>query len=530
LFIVEVKAILAKKSMALGSILLITNIVALILLYIMIYLSFPKSLFICLLLLSLRVSAQTEPHFYTHDRQNRMAAEWEPALGAMVVWPLSVPYKLVAELSNDAMLYILVANETSQKEAQRWFMRWGMDLDKVKFIQAPQSVDAWWTRDWGPAVIFTPEKKMKLADGKYVYSTPNTGLSCTDSLKFLFMDGQKILKTDIEDAATAYLGRGLNIEVADLPFITTGGNVLTDGIGTAFSSCILLNENQFYGVSAPQFFELNKQWQGIDRYHILSNFEKRGIQHVDCLMKPLDEERIMVLEPPTDHELYPIYESIVKNELAQLKTPYGRPYQILRMKTGRFDKEQLAAYSNSLILNKTIYVPLFQIKEDSLALARWRELMPGYTVKGFEYLLANEPYLPTSVKNHYKVYGWDDGDALHCRTRAVWDAEMLFMSVKTIAQEVAVEDDKKVYVTLIDYSQKGLASDQAEVVWRVQGTTAWQRVKLNQEGHPQHFSAVIPCRQSGATVEYYVSATSLSGKTETKPRTAPAGMYQFKIR
>jgi agmatine deiminase len=88
------------------------------------------NVFLAILLLSLRVSAQTEPHFYTHDRQNRMAAEWEPALGAMVVWPLSVPYKLVAELSNDATLYTLVANETSQKEAQRWFMRWGMDLDK----------------------------------------------------------------------------------------------------------------------------------------------------------------------------------------------------------------------------------------------------------------------------------------------------------------------------------------------------------------------------------------------------------------
>lgn len=459
-----------------------------------------------------------------------MVAEWEPAIGVMVVWPLAIPSKLVVELAKDAILFTLVENDAQEQEAKNWYQQWGISLTKVKFIHAPQSVDAWWTRDWGPAAIFTPEGKMKLADGKYVYSTPNTGLSCTDSLRFLFMDGAKILQTTTEDNATAYVGKALHIEVADLPFITTGGNVLTDGIGTAFSSCILLNENRFYGVSAPQFFELNRQWQGIDRYHILSNFEKRGIQHVDCLMKPLDEERLMVLEPPTDHELYPIYENIVKNELSKLKTPYGRPYQILRMKTGRFDKEQLAAYSNSLILNKTIYVPLFQIKEDSLALARWREIMPGYTVKGFEYLLKNEPYLPVSVKNHYKVYGWDDGDALHCRTRAVWDAEMLMISVKTIEQEIDAPRDKKVYVTLIDYSQKGLVNDQLEVVWRIKGSASWQRVKLQQETHPQHFSAAIPCEQSGVVVEYYVTATSLSGKTETKPRTAPAGAYQFRIR
>ncbi len=78
---------------------------------------------------------------------------------------------------------------------------------------------------------------------------------------------QKIIKTETDDNATLPLAKGLTIEVLDLPFITTGGNVLTDGLGTAFSSCILLNENKFYGVSKENFFRLNKELAGFGRYH-----------------------------------------------------------------------------------------------------------------------------------------------------------------------------------------------------------------------------------------------------------------------
>lgn len=44
-----------------------------------------------------------------------------------------------------------------------------------------------------------------------------------------------------------------------------------------------------------------------------------------------------------------------------------------------------------------------------------------------------------------------------------------------------------------------------------------------------HFFYEIPYHQKGTTVEYYIAAESKSGRKETQPRTAPAGMYQFRI-
>lgn len=480
---------------------------------------------------SLKTAAQKENNFYVQGNYNRTAAEWEPALGTMIVWPLCIPYKLVIELAKDNHLFTIVDNEAAKKDALEWFTKWGIDEAKTTFIFAPQGVDAWWVRDWGPAAVFTPDKKMKLADGKYIYSTPVTNIGCTDSLDFLYKTaGNKIIQTGTDDSLTIFAGKGLNMEVLDLPFVSTGGNVLTDGLGTAFSTCVLSNENRFYGVTDDEFLRLNKKLLGITDYHIISNFEKRGIQHIDCYLKLLDEERILVIEPPADHGLYVIYQNIIQNELSKLKTPFGRPYEILRIKSSRYMGQELAAYTNSIIINKTIYVPLFRIREDSMALKRWAEVMPGYVIKGFEFALADEPSVTVKMKEQYKAYGWNGGDALHCRTRAIWDTAMLFISIKRIDQQVDTKHKNMVYATIIDYSKKGIKKDKAELIWRVAGSMAWHHVKLKGTGNTDHFSAEIPWHKPGTVVEYYISVTSRSEKTETQPRTAPSGTYQFKIK
>ncbi len=478
-------------------------------------------------------STGTQPatNYYTQGDHNRVAAEWEPALGTMIVWPLCIPYKLVIELAKDNHLYTLVENESFQKEASDWYTIWGIDPDKNTFVYAPQGIDAWWVRDWGPPSVFTPAGKMKLADGKYIYSTPITNIKCSGKLEFVHKTpDDKIIKTEIDDNATLYLGNALKIEILDLPFISTGGNVETDGLGTAFSTCVLLNENKFFGVPENKFRELNRNLLGFDKYNIISNFEILGIQHIDCYMKLLDEERILVVEPPKDHELYKVYERILQNELSKLKTHYGRPFEILRIKTVPYKWQDLAAYTNSIIINKTVYVPLFKIKEDSMALQRWQEVMPGYTIKGFEFSLADEPIISQKMIEGYGKYGWNYSDALHCRTRVIWDSAMLFISTKRIEPVVDSTQKNIVYTTIIDYSRKGLVREDCKLFWKLSGQNNWKAILLNQVEGTDHFFTELPYHNPGTRIEYYISATSNSGRTETQPRTAPLGTYQFSIK
>jgi agmatine/peptidylarginine deiminase len=450
---------------------------------------------------------------------------------------IGAPHKLVVELAKDSQLFTLVPDKKNMQDAIKWYLLWGIDTSRANFIVAKQGEDAWWVRDWGPHAVFTPHGRMELGDGKYIYSTPMSGLACDDSLRFLYKTADnKIIRTDIDDQATLEIGKALNIPVLDLPFISTGGNVLTDGLGTAFSTCILANENRFNGTPAEIFFALNKQLLGINNYHLVSNFSKGDIQHIDCFMTLLDEERILVAEPPAGNELHQVYENIVTNELSKLRTVFGRPFQILRIKIYpyrlRFNKEELlTAYTNSLILNKTIYVPLFGIPGDSIALKRWSEVMPGYRVKGFEFTLKDEPFLNDKAKKHYgfSTIGWGYDDALHCRTRAIWDTIMLYMAVKTIDQNASPGGTRRVFVTIIDYSKKGLIAQRTNLYWRLRGESNWNEIGLQSTEDGTHFFADIPFNRSKNQIEYYVSATSKSGRTEVMPRTAPKGFYSFSI-
>lgn len=497
-----------------------------------------KDLFLLLLCLltacsnhSATQKEDTEANYYTQGNTNRTAAEWEPAKGTLVAWPLALPHKLLVELAKDNHLYTLVENDSIKKEAQKWYAQWGIEASQNTFVYVPRGIDFWWTRDWGPSAIFTPDGKMKLADANCLYVPPRAKWGCSDTLYSLFSDTpHEALKSEIDDATILPLGKGLDLDVLNLPFINTGGNFMTDGLGTAFSTCILTSENKFHQIPEAQYFKLNKALQGINNYHIVSNFEKLGIQHIDCFMKLLDEERMLVTEPPTDHELYPVYENIVQNELKKLKTIYGRPYEILRLKTDRYDGEKLAAYSNSIIVNKTIYVPLFQIKADRVALQTWRKAMPGYTVKGFEFALKDEPFLAPGMKEQYSSgYGWKGGDALHCRTRAVWDNEMLFISVKRLSSKLAINAPLTVYATIIDYSKKGLVANSPTLYWRIKGEQNWKTESLKSADNDTHFYTTIPAKAPHKIIEYYISAASKSGNKETMPRTAPSGFYTVEL-
>lgn len=470
---------------------------------------------------------------FSPSLQTRIAAEWEPAIGVLISWPPSIPHKLLQELANDTKLYLLVESRSDMQDAIGWLTKWSIFPDRVKFITSPHGVDVSWTRDWGPHAVFDTSGVMKLADPKYIYSTPLTGYACDDTLQFLFYDEEgKIELTTIDDEISGYISTSNGQVTLMLNFAFTGGNVISDGQQTAFSSCVLVNENKYLGLSEEKFVSEAQRRLGINNYHFISNFEERGIQHIDCFMKMLDEERLLVMQPPLDHPSYPVYEGILNNEIKQWKNAFGRPYEILRLDTDIYDQENpgsLAAYSNSLILNKTIYVPLFGIAQDSIALQQWRDAMPGYTVKGFEFVIGKEPHLNQQVFELYKGIGWQGGDALHCRTRAVWDPNMLYISVDRIPATVPKTKSYPLDVIIKDYSAGKLIPESLKVIWRVKGQDKWKEINLRPTNIPDHFSADIPGGQAGVTFEYYVTAKSYWGTMATMPRVVPEAYYEFSI-
>jgi len=108
----------------------------------------PSAVLLTLVILlpaALPVSAQPTPPV-------RVIAEWEPALGTMISWPLGIPQDLVLELAEDDMLYVLVNSAGAESSARSTFNSWGIDPAQVEYIRT--SVGSHWPRDWGPHQVF----------------------------------------------------------------------------------------------------------------------------------------------------------------------------------------------------------------------------------------------------------------------------------------------------------------------------------------------------------------------------------------
>jgi hypothetical protein len=355
-------------------------------------------------------------------------------------------------------------------------------------------------------------------DGRF-QDYPASGIDSGKDL--LSLSKQLGLDLRPEDATPAAVAKVLGVKRTELPVALTGGNFLVDGQGTAFATQILIDENIAMGIPKDKLLNTLRQELGVTRFHVLPNFEKHGIegsgvgiQHVDCLLKLLDEERILVKRVPKDHPDFEHVEAAVQR-FAKLTSVYGRPYTLLRIDTPRYRKDSLANYTNSLILNRRVYVPLFGIPADKLALETWRAAMPGYDVFGFEFDRGED--------------GWNYTDALHCRTRAIWDRKMLHMTHKRIDARAASADKQWIEAQIRDYSGSGLIEDKLQLVWRTGGGPDWTRVRLEPAAQAHTFRATIEGLRRGQTVEYYLSAASRSGRQESLPRTAPKGSYSFTV-
>jgi agmatine/peptidylarginine deiminase len=442
-----------------------------------------------------------------------MCAEWEPAVGTLIRWPLGIPSTLVVELAEDDSLYVLVETSGEESQARSAFTSWGVNLSHCRFIYA--QTYSHWTRDWGPHSVFDGDGVWGIVDPMFdgypwvsgcqlragvapqpVSTTPRT-------------DGHDTRGWDEDDAVNVVLAQEFGCPLHTFPAYLTGGNVMTDGHGTMFSTQQMLDENapMWTGI---QFRALALQFIGATDYQILSNPDIYGLQHIDCWAKLLNEETILVKQLPLTHPEYACVEFMV-SELEQLTNCYGRPYEIVRVFCGSYSGNNTAAYTNSLILNKKVLVPLFGIASDQGALDTYEAAMPGYEVIGIYY------------------GSWYYYDALHCRTMGIFDRHMLRISHRPLDEQMLEAADFPVHVMIDDRSEAGLIADSLRVFWKVAGGPTWSATALTVAAGADSFRAAIPWQPPGTCIEYYVAASDSSGRSETLPRTAPAGFYQFTV-
>ena len=120
--------------------------------------------------------------------EKRVVAEWEPALGTMIRWPLGIPQELVIELARDDIIYVLVETNNQQNQAINNFTNWNIDLNNVVFINT--DTYSHWTRDHGPQFVIG-EDYWKVVDQQFNGYPEENGcdqnLTITDNIRELIL-------------------------------------------------------------------------------------------------------------------------------------------------------------------------------------------------------------------------------------------------------------------------------------------------------------------------------------------------------
>ena len=409
----------------------------------------------------------------------RFVAEFEPMQGVMIRYPLGIPTSLVAQLANNCRVYCIVSS-SYQNQAQNSFQSAGVNMSNVTFVNAQS--DSYWVRDYGPWYIFE-DRNPAIVDNIYNRPRPND-----DNMSGVFANFWGI---------PMY---GMNLQ-------HTGGNMMEDGRGHGVSDNLVLQEN---GNNETNVRNKMRDYLGIDPYHITIDPQGDYIAHVDCWGKYLAPDKILIARLPQSNPRYPYYEQVAEY-FETTNCCWGYPYRVYRVDEP--GGTTLAPYTNSLILNKTVYVPLgTNSTYNNNALAVYQEAMPGYTIVGV---------------NSTGYSGWENTDALHCRTRGVMDFNMLFVDHRDVLfGEQAWQDSIPVVSKFIAYSGQPLKQDSLLVYYSIDGG-AYQTAHMTATGNPDEYVGYIKGYQGESEINYYVFGADESGHRYTQPVFADLDPHHF---
>lgn len=426
----------------------------------------------------------------------RTAAEWEEVQALVITWR-SYP-AILAEIVRYAQEECkVIIHATNPATAQSDLVNtYGVPLGpNVIFKQQPSN--SLWIRDYGANTVYVNDvDSLYLVDWKYNRPT-------------------RLQDDTIPRAYARMLGLNL-IQTTQNPnlIVHTGGNFMSDGMGQAFSSELILDENT--DKSEAQIDAIMQSFMGIDEYIKMATLPYDGIHHIDMHMKLLDEETLLIGQYPQGIADGPQIEANMLYVIDNYTSSFGTPFKIVRVvqppdDLNRYPNQNgdYRTYSNAIFINKTVLLPVYEERYDTTALRIWRESLPGYRVVGI------------NCNDIISASG-----AIHCITHTVGVNDPLLIIHQPLNDTYDTVNDYEVSATI----QHRSGINQAKLFYTsdtlapyVQSTMA----VLNEATNT--WSGNIPEQEANTRIYYYIQATAENGKTQVRPIVAPEGWWQFDV-
>uniref|UniRef100_A0A832A5V7 Agmatine deiminase n=1 Tax=Desulfacinum infernum TaxID=35837 RepID=A0A832A5V7_9BACT len=298
----------------------------------------------------------------------RAPAEFEPLRAVLFRWPSDWPemqpawarmIDVCAQAGVTAAVWVTAPFQ--QQGALAYLQEQGIGTDHIRWVVEPTSTV--WIRDYGPQVIRALDSNQ------------------WGVVDFHYYDGRRQ-----DDNTPLVVALGLGLPYVDRQrravVYTEGGNLNHDGLG-----CVVYSQRTYKrnpGVSPDE----------IDR-RILSAFEAKkslvpkdlsldGTGHVDMFMKIVGPDTVLMGQYGPDQTDYAALEENAAL-FARETNGEGAPWRVVRLvqpdvSFTHFLVPVVRTYTNALMVNNHVIVPVYGIPEDEQALAVYREVLPGKTI------------------------------------------------------------------------------------------------------------------------------------------------------
>jgi agmatine deiminase len=451
---------------------------------------------------------ETPPEFSV-----RTMAEWEEVESVMITWTSypSILTEIVRHAQSECEV-IIVCGDAGQ--VANTLNNAGVPLDNVTFLEEP--FNSVWIRDYGPTTIYKDD-----VDERYlvnwIYNRPRPA---DNNVPFVIGQAK-----DIDVYSTI---------AAPYDIVNCGGNFHIDGMGTAFASMLVVNENgpgssfNLTDKTEQEIDDVMHQFMGLDRYIKMPVLPYDGINHIDMHFLPLDEETFLVGEFPEGVADAPQIKANMEYLTENYLSPFGNPYKLVWIpmpsspggdgwgwnQTDPGDYADKGAYyrtyANALIVNKKVIVPTYREEYDTTGLRIFEENMPGYEIIG------------VNVEQMINA-----GGAIHCITKTIGASEPLLINH---AKHQDTYDDENPYkLEAIIKHVSGI--NQATLYYTTDLSQGFnQEVTFSLVDAAENlWEAYIPAQEPQTVIHYYIDAKANSGKEQVRPMTAPDGYFQFEV-
>jgi len=324
-----------------------------------------------------------------------MPAEWEPHVGTWIQWPQDRVYRgyelklervwlnMVEALHNHENVYLIVSGERQRDHVADQLVYHNIGLKNIDFHIIPTN-DVW-TRDNGPIFVVNDAGETAITD-------------------WIFNGWGDRFPYDLDDKVPVLIGKQMDIPVFKTPMVLEAGAVEVNGKGTFLATrTSIIDPYRNPGMSQEDIERVLSQFLGVHHFIWLTGAGRGECDqwgdetdsHIDIVARFVDESTVLYnctnnLSDPRYKMLRKSFEELqnATNEAGKSLTlaplPLPEVHQTSKMTDWRKSTLADAAYSNYLIANNVVLVPVYGHANDQHALKIIAEQFPGREIIGIE--------------------------------------------------------------------------------------------------------------------------------------------------